>query len=93
MKGQIDEYEQKIKSLIGDLEQQSKRHIKEVNLVHEQYMGFKSQAAELKSRVSIYQQDCERALQGEREAKKEVVRLTFENDELVEKLKFMESKF
>ena len=30
---------------------------------------------------------------GERDAKKEVLRLTFENDELVEKLKFMESKF
>ena len=56
-------------------------------------MGFKSQAAELKSRVTIYQQDQERALQAERDAKKEVLRLTFENDELVEKLKFMESKF
>jgi len=42
LKSQIDEYEHKIKSLIGDLESQSKRHMKEVNLVHEQYMGFKS---------------------------------------------------
>jgi len=30
---------------------------------------------------------------GERDAKKEVLRLTFENDELIEKLKFVESKF
>ena len=67
--------------------------MKDVNLVHEQYMGFKSQAAELKARVAIYQQDQERALQAERDAKKELLRLTFENDELVEKLKFMESKF
>mgnify|MGYP007004453216 CR=1 FL=1 len=35
LKSQIDEYEHKIKSLIGDLESQSKRHMKEVNLVHE----------------------------------------------------------
>lgn len=35
LKSQIDEYEHKIKNLIGDLEAQSKRHMKEVNSVHE----------------------------------------------------------
>lgn len=67
--------------------------MKEVNSVHEQYMGFKSQAAELKARVNIYQQDQEQALQAEREAKKELLKITFANDGLIEKLKFMESKF
>lgn len=51
LKLQIDEYEAKIKSLIGDLEQQSKRHIKEVNSLHETYIGFKSSASELKTRI------------------------------------------
>ena len=31
LKSQIEEYENKIKNLIGDLEAQSKRHMKEVN--------------------------------------------------------------
>lgn len=54
LKSQIDEYERKIKSLIAELEQQSKRHMKEVNEVHETYMKFKSQAAELKTRIQLY---------------------------------------
>lgn len=81
LKSQVDEYEQKIKSLIGDLEAQSKKHIKETNGLHEHYMGFKSSAAEMKSKISIYKSDQEAAIQSEREAKKEVLRLTFQNDE------------
>jgi len=53
----VDEYEHKIKSLIGDLEAQSKKHIKETNGLHEHYMGFKSSAAEMKSKISIYKAD------------------------------------
>jgi hypothetical protein len=37
--------------------------------------------------------DSERALQAERESKKEVVRVTLENDELAEKLNYIESKY
>lgn len=44
LKQQIDEYEQKIKKLIGELEAESKRHIKEEHSLREHYMGFKSQA-------------------------------------------------
>ena len=58
--------------------------MKEVNDLHEHYMGFKSSAAELKTRVNIYKTDQEKAILGERNAKKEVVRLTFNNDELQE---------
>ncbi len=57
LKGQIDEYEAKIKGLIGEIEQLSKKHIREVNELHEHYMGFKSSAAELKTRVGIYKAD------------------------------------
>ena len=51
--------------------------MKEVNEIHEQYMGYKSQAAELKTRIQIYQTDNEQAVNQQRESKKEVVRLTF----------------
>jgi hypothetical protein len=54
LKAQIDEYEAKIKALINELESNSKKHIRDVNDLHEHYMGFKSSAAELKTRVSIY---------------------------------------
>jgi hypothetical protein len=37
--------------------------------------------------------DQENAVQGEREAKKEAVRLTYQNDELQEKVRFLENKF
>lgn len=59
LKTQVDDYERKIKNLIAELESQSKRHMKEVNEIHEQYMGYKSQAAELKTRIQIYQTDNE----------------------------------
>ena len=32
-------------------------------------------------------------MQGQRTGKKEVMRLTFQNDELIEKLQFMERRF
>ena len=41
MKRQVDEYEGKIKKLIKEFEDDSKRHIKEINEVHEYYRGFK----------------------------------------------------
>ena len=47
MKNQIDEYEGKIKKLINELENESKKHITKVNELHEHYMGFKSESAEL----------------------------------------------
>ena len=57
MKQQIEEYEKKILGYIKELEAQSKRHMKEINEIHDQYVNFKSQAAELQTRVSIYQAD------------------------------------
>ena len=79
--------------MIGDLEQQSKRHIKEINSLHETYIGFKSSATELKTRIQIYKQDNETAVEAQRDAKKEIMRLTFENDEMREKLNYMERRF
>lgn len=67
--------------------------MKEVKSLHENYMGFKSQAAELKTRIQIYQSDNESALLAQRDCKKENVRLTFANDELIEKLHYMERRF
>ena len=46
MKKQIDEYESKIKKLIIEFEETSKKHIKELNDVHEQYRGYKSSSIE-----------------------------------------------
>lgn len=40
-------------------------------------MGFKSQAAELQTRVQIYQQDNDQAVKDQRDSKKEVLRLTY----------------
>lgn len=69
MKRQLDEYEGKIKQLIKELEDESKRHIRETNEVHDYYRGFKSNSQELEQRIHHYKQDCERATQAEREAK------------------------
>jgi hypothetical protein len=44
---QMEEYEHKIKALIKELEDESKRHIKETNEVHEYYRGYKSSSQEL----------------------------------------------
>jgi len=47
MKVLIEEYEAKIKKLIGELEIESKKHITKVSELHEHYMGYKSESAEL----------------------------------------------
>ena len=39
VKGQVEEYEQKIKTLIGDYERESKRYIKDIQEIHEHYRG------------------------------------------------------
>ena len=47
MKKQLDEYENKIKKLIIEFEEESKKHIRELNEVHEQYRGYKSTSIDL----------------------------------------------
>jgi hypothetical protein len=47
MKKQVDEYEMKIKRLIIEFEEESKKHIRELNEVHEQCRLHKGQALEL----------------------------------------------
>ena len=93
MKKQIEEYENKIKKLIKEFEDESKKHIKEINEVHEYYRGYKSQSFELEQRIQTYKNDYEKALKAERESKKEIVRLNLENDELKEKVQFIEMKY
>jgi len=46
MKKQIEEYEQKIRGLIKEFEEESKKHIREINDLHENYRGYKSSSAE-----------------------------------------------
>ena len=82
MKVLVEEYEGKIKKLIGELETESKKHITKVAELHEHYMGFKSETAELQALVNIYKAEQERALSAEREARKEVSRFTYANYEL-----------
>eukprot|EP00347_Sterkiella_histriomuscorum_P003379 403364524 len=93
MKKQLDEYENKIKKLILEFEEESKKHIRELNEVHEQYRGYKTTSMELEQRIQSYKADQQKAMQGEREAKKEVHRLRLENDELMEKVRFMDHRY
>ena len=77
LKAQVEEYELKIKTLIGDYERESKRYIKDIQEIHEHYRGVQSNAAEMDSRILMYKQDMENATQAERATKKENLRLTF----------------
>ena len=51
MKKQLDDYEHKIKKMILEFEDSSKKHIRELNEVHEQYRGYKSASLELEQRI------------------------------------------
>lgn len=68
-------YEDRIKALLQDLEESSRKHIKELNDLHEHYRGYVIQAKDLEDRIRGYQTDCEAALRGERELKVENTRL------------------
>ena len=89
LKRQVEEYEGKVRKLILEFEEASKKHIRELNEVHEQYRGFKSAAQELEGRIGGYKAEAAKALEGERAAKKELHRIRLENDELRERLRFV----
>ena len=61
LKKQLDDYESKVKRLIYEFEEASKKHIRELNDVHEQYRGYKSNSIELEQRIAQYKRDMERA--------------------------------
>mmetsp|Transcript_22126 Transcript_22126/g.21328 ORF Transcript_22126/g.21328 Transcript_22126/m.21328 type:complete len:146 (+) Transcript_22126:661-1098(+) len=93
MKKQLDEYESKIKKLIKEFEDESKKHINEIKDLHDHYRGYKTTSFELEQRISNYKTECEKAIKGEREAKKSVNKLTLQNDELTVKLSYLEKKY
>lgn len=93
MKKQLEEYESKIKKLIIEFEEESKKHIRELNEVHGHYREYKSNAQEYEQRIQQYKVDQQKALQGEREAKIEGHRLRLENDELLEQVRFLDQRY
>ena len=47
----------------------------------------------MEARLNMYKSDWEKATQAERTARQEVLKLTFQNDELTERHKYMERKY
>ena len=88
-----DEYESKIKNLWSEQEKKSKAYQKDIQAIHENYRGVTSTAAEMEARLNMYKSDWEKATQAERTARQEVLKLTFQNDELTERHKYMERKY
>ena len=79
--------------MILEFEDSSKKHIRELNEVHEQYRGYKSTSLELEQRIQTYKHDQQKAFENERQAKKEVHKLRLENDELQERLRFVDQRY
>jgi len=61
--------------------------------VHEQYRNYQHSSKDMEERVQQYRSDWQRALDGERGAKKETMGLRLENDELVERINYLEQKY
>lgn len=93
LKNRLDEYEDKIKTLIKEFEDESKRHISEMSETHEQYRGYKTKAQELEQRIEKYKQEATGAQKLERKARRELAQLAFENDEIDEKCQYLEQKY
>lgn len=79
--------------MIVEFEEASKKHIRELNDVHEQNRGYKSSSLDLEQRIQHYKNEAQKAQNSEREAKKEVHKLRLENDELKEKSRFFEQRY
>ena len=54
-------YEDRIKQLLLDLESESKKHINEINHLHDYYRPYVNQARDLEERIKSYIIDCESA--------------------------------
>ena len=75
------QYEDRIKQLLFELEEQSKKHINDVNGLHDYYRQFVSKSKDLEERIGIYQSDYELATQSERAYRMECVRLRLQLEE------------
>jgi chromosome segregation ATPase len=67
--------------------------MKEVSEIHASYMVYKARAQELEQRIDQHRKDAEKATTAERNAKKDVKKMTFAQDEICEKLKYLEAKY
>ena len=75
--GKTEEFEEKIKSLIEEIESKSRQYLKDIAQIHEDYRGVQNTSAELEAKIQMYKADWDKATQAERAAQKEKLRLTF----------------
>ena len=68
------DYDDRVRQLLIDLERQSKEHILELNKVQQEYHQYVVRSKEMEERCKTYQSDAERAIQSEREVRRELQR-------------------
>lgn len=61
--------------------------------MHEEYRGYKNKSKELEERIKRYKYDYDKAIEAERDTRKELIKSNFSIDELEEKLSFVELKY
>lgn len=70
--GKSGSMEDRVRSLLGDLEQQSRKHIAEIQRLHDHYQPYVLRASELEEKIKVLQQDAEHALENERIVRREL---------------------
>ena len=93
LQNKLDEYIEKYKKQIDIFEEKSMKHIKDTNEIHGHYRGYKTKAIELEARIGQYRQEAKQSQREARNSKKQLLKITFQNDELDEHIKYIEQKY
>jgi len=87
LRRQVEEYELKIKRMIIEFEEQARKHIRELNDAYEQVRLHQAKTLDLEQKLAKH------ALHSDRLALHEAQRLKQENDQLLQRLQFVELRY
>lgn len=71
---------------MNELEEQSKKHIYEVNQIHEEYRFYVVKNKELEEQMLVIQQDADYAQENERKLRRDLRRAVLQNETLMKRI-------
>jgi GTPase involved in cell partitioning and DNA repair len=76
----------RFKDLLLEMEEQSKKHIEEINQIHEHYRFYMVKFKDLEEGIVTLKQDADFALENERKMRRELQRVKIQNEALLSRV-------
>jgi len=82
----ITSYQDRIRSLLGELEKKTEVHIAELNDVHDNYRSIQVENTQLREQAKHFDYELDRVTDSERESRQQLVKLRLQNESLMRAL-------